>query len=61
MSVWDQIETKYKGGVGCYMTLEEIAKVMRITRERVRQIEKRALNKLRKPECSKILRNFYND
>ena len=31
-----------------YMTLEEIAEIMGCTRERVRQIEQRALMKLRK-------------
>lgn len=34
--------------MGMNMTLEEIADMMGITRERVRQIEKRALQKLRR-------------
>jgi len=40
------------------MTLEEIAKMMGITRERVRQIEQMAIKKLKHPKASKNLRNY---
>ena len=40
-------------------TLEEIGKVFGVTRERIRQIEAKALRKLRHPSRSKLLKNFY--
>ena len=40
------------------MTLDEIAKMMGITRERVRQIEQIALKKLKNPKFSKKLREY---
>ena len=39
-------------------TLAEIAKVLNISSERVRQIEARALGKLRQPERSRVLEDF---
>ena len=39
-------------------TLEEVGKEFRITRERIRQIEAKALRKLRHPSRSKKLRDF---
>ena len=39
-------------------TLEEVGKEFDVTRERVRQIESKALRKLRHPSRSKILRDF---
>jgi len=44
------------GGDG--MTLEQIGKEYNITRERIRQIEKKAIKKLRHPSRSKKLRDF---
>ena len=41
------MESKAPAGYGITHTLEETARLMGITRERVRQIEKRALEKLR--------------
>lgn len=41
-------------------TLEEIAKIMGITRERVRQIEQMAIKKLKHPKASKNLRDYLN-
>jgi len=42
-------------------TLEEVGKEFNITRERIRQIEAKALRKLRHQSRSKILRGFLND
>ncbi len=39
-------------------TLEEIARILGITRERVRQIERQALKKLRNPEVGKKLKEY---
>jgi len=39
----------------CDFTLEEIGRVMHITRERVRQIEASALRKLQHPRYAKVL------
>ena len=40
-------------------TLEEIGKVFGVTRERIRQIESKAIRKLRHPSRLKLLKNFY--
>ena len=39
-------------------TLEEVGKEFNVTRERIRQIEAKALRKLRHPSRSKKLRDF---
>ena len=41
-------------------TLEEVGKKFDVTRERIRQIESKALRKLRHPSRSKKLRDFLN-
>ena len=41
-------------------TLEEVGKKFDVTRERIRQIESKALRKLRRPSRSKKLRDFLN-
>ena len=41
-------------------TLEEVGKAFNVTRERVRQIESKALRRLRHPSKSKVLRDFVN-
>ena len=41
-------------------TLEEIAKTLGITRERVRQIEQMAIKKLKHPNISRELREYIN-
>jgi RNA polymerase primary sigma factor len=42
-------------------TLEEVGKIFNVTRERIRQIEARALRKLRHPSRSKILKPYIED
>lgn len=39
-------------------TLEEVGKRLKVTRERVRQIEERAIRKLRHPQASRILKDY---
>lgn len=39
-------------------TLEEVGAIYKVTRERIRQIESKALRKLRHPKYSRILRDF---
>jgi RNA polymerase primary sigma factor len=39
-------------------TLEEVGKQLKVTRERVRQIEERAIRKLRHPQMSRVLREY---
>lgn len=41
-------------------TLEEVGKEFNVTRERIRQIEAKALRKLRHPSRSKRLKDFLN-
>ena len=43
---------------GCPHTLEEVGKHFRVTRERIRQIEAKALKKLRHPSRSRRLREY---
>jgi len=43
---------------GCPRTLEEVGNIFKVTRERVRQIEAKALKKLRHPSRSRRLRAF---
>lgn len=46
---------------GKMRTLEDVGKVFNVTRERIRQIEAKALRKLRHPSRSKQLRDFIED
>ena len=43
------------------LTLEDIGKIFKITRERVRQIKEKALNRLRHQSRSKKLRTYFID
>ena len=46
---------------GKMRTLEDVGKVFNVTRERIRQIEAKALRKLRHPSHSKQLKDFIED
>ena len=46
---------------GTCHTLEEVGKKFNVTRERIRQIEAKALRKLRHPSRAKKLKDFLSD
>ncbi len=52
------IRMRYGLDDGHAKTLEEVGKEFRVTRERIRQIEAKALRKLRNPQKSKKLQDF---
>ncbi len=52
------IRMRFGIGDGCPRTLEEVGNIFNITRERVRQIESKALRKLRHPSRSKELKGY---
>ena len=52
------IRMRFGIGVGTEHTLEEVGKFFNLTRERIRQIEIKALKKLRHPARSKMLREY---
>lgn len=52
------IKLRFGLGDGYIYTLEEVGKIMSVTRERIRQIEAKALRKLRHPSRAKKLENF---
>ncbi|HOT01152.1 MAG TPA: sigma factor-like helix-turn-helix DNA-binding protein, partial [Acidobacteriota bacterium] len=54
------IKMRFGLGDGSEHTLEEVGKKFNVTRERIRQIEAKALRKLRHPSRSKKLRPFLN-
>ena len=45
-------------GTGYPRTLEEVGRIFNVTRERVRQIEAKAIRKLRHPSRSRPLREY---
>ena len=52
------IKLRYGIGDGYTYTLEEVGKIFRVTRERVRQIEAKAVSKLQHPIRSRMLEGF---
>jgi RNA polymerase primary sigma factor len=54
------IKLRFGIDTGYPRTLEEVGRVFRVTRERVRQIEAKAVRKLRHPSRSKPLRDYLN-
>lgn len=52
------IKLRYGLGVGYTYTLEEVGKIFKVTRERVRQIEAKTLRKLQHPLRSRALEGF---
>jgi RNA polymerase primary sigma factor len=54
----DVIRMRYGLDDGFAHTLEEVGKHFRVTRERVRQIEAKALKKLRHPSKASVLREY---
>jgi len=52
------IRMRFGIGIGSEHTLEEVGKYFNLTRERIRQIEIKALKKLRHPARSKMLREY---
>lgn len=65
LSEREEIVLKMRFGIGSDQkehTLEEIGRMMHITKERIRQIEARAIRKLRHPSRCKTLKHFkFND
>lgn len=55
------IRLRYGLDDGKTHTLEEVGKEFGVTRERIRQIEAKAIKKLRHPSRAKLLKDFRND
>ena len=53
------IDCRYGLSNGCGRTLEEVGRIFNVTRERVRQIEAKALRKLRHPSRIGMLREYF--
>lgn len=54
------IDMRFGLSTGVGMTLEAVGKKFNVTRERVRQIESKALRKLRHPSRAKLIKGYYD-
>jgi RNA polymerase primary sigma factor len=52
------IKLRYGLDTGYHSTLEEVGKIFNLTRERIRQVEAKALRKLQHPSRSRLLEHF---
>jgi len=55
------LKMRFGLGDGNEHTLEQVGQQFKVTRERIRQIEEKALRKLRQPSCSRKLKSFVSD
>jgi len=55
------IRMRFGIGMGADQTLAEVGEQFSVSRERIRQIEAKALRKLKHPYRSKILRSFIDN
>ncbi len=55
------LKLRYGIGDGYTYTLEEVGRIFKVTRERVRQVEAKALRKLQHPVRARKLQGFVND
>ena len=55
------IKLRYGIGDGYTYTLEEVGKIFKVTRERVRQVEAKAIRKLQHPVRSRKLEGFLDN
>jgi RNA polymerase primary sigma factor len=55
------LKMRFGLGDGNEHTLEEVGQQFKVTRERIRQIEAKALRKLKHPSRSRKLRSFTNN
>lgn len=55
------LKMRFGLGDGNEHTLEEVGQQFKVTRERIRQIEEKALRKLRRPSCNQKLKSFISD
>ena len=55
------LRTRFGIGMNTDHTLEEVGQQFLVTRERIRQIEAKAIRKLKHPSRSKVLRSFLID
>ena len=52
------VRMRFGIGINCDHTLEQVGQQFSVTRERIRQIEAKALRKLKHPSRSRVLRSF---